>query len=364
MGMDLVLLDDTTRRVTGSVGFWDSLIWTERYNDLGEFQLKTPYVSYGMNELIKGKYIGIRQSEQPMRIETQVIDIDDDGKEILTVSGRAMECVLEDRTNLNAIAAIGTTTATASYTTTNVQLAIFNLLKDHINGAAVLPLIDDKIDEITIESEFTEATSPGYTLAITRGELYATIQPLLEQTNYGLRGIRAKGTDSGFIISLYKGSDKTSTVIFRTAQGHIKVKSYLFSIKDSKTEVYIQTIYGAAFGSIPGIVGSPSGVDRRVLYVDGSDIDTAAGAPLTAMMKQKGQSELLKHKKINTFDFEVLPNIPYVFGTDYYLGDLIRVEADYGLSQNMRVSEFIRTEDEQGYREFPTLVEDIPAEYV
>jgi hypothetical protein len=365
MVMDLINLHETTRRAYTLIEGWDSLIWTERYNDLGEFQLKSPNVADIMTLMPLGSYCAIKQSEQPMVVENHLIEIDDDGKQILTVSGRAMECLLEDRTNLNSISAIGTSTGVTPVDAPNILVILVSTLGIHVNDPSFMyPVEDDRISEITVQQEFFNATFPNYTLADDVGELYASINRMLKQTNYGLRGIRPKNAESGFLISLYNGNDLSESVIFRTALGHIKVKSYLFSIKGYKNVAYIRTIHGANQYTTPGLFPTPTGIERRDLYVDGSDIDVAAGAPLNSMMKQRAQSELLKNNKTSSFDFEILPSNPYVFGTDYYLGDLVVAQADYGLSQFMRVSEFIRTEDEQGYREFPTLIEDVPADYI
>jgi len=366
MVMDLLRLSETTRRTEGTIEGWDSLIWTERYNDLGEFQLKSPNINSLMTIMPKGSYCAIRQSDQPMRVENHLIEIDDDGNEILTVSGRAMECVLEDRTTLNTFAGFGTSPGVTPVNIPNFQTVIDGAMSIHINDPSFMyPVEEDRIDEITFADEFSAGSFPNYDISSTpEGQLDTLIYAELKQCNYGLRGIRPKGTDSGFVISLYRGNDLTSDVIFRSNLGNIKVKSYLFSIKGSKNVGYIRTIHGGGQYTIPGLTPTPEGLDRRDLYIDGSDNDTAAGATLTSMNKQRVQSELLKNTETSTFDFEILPSNPYIFGISYNLGDVVRVEADYGLSQDMRVSEFIRTEDEQGYREFPTLVEDIPAEYI
>ena len=366
MVMDLLQLDPSTKRVTRTIEDWSSLIWTERYNDFGEFQLQSTDPDYHMALMPKGSYIGLRDSDQPMRVETHQIDIDDQGKSILTASGRAAESVLEDRTTLATIVKLGTGgNLVSSLKIPNLAIGIMGLISYQVNDPDYMfPVEADRITDFTTAQEFYETTFPNYDWPSKFQQLDEAVYQMLKQCNYGLRGIRPKGTASKLVISLYKGTDKTATVIFRSQLGDIKPKQYLFSIKGKKNVAYIQTTNGAATVLYPGLSTAPTGLARRDLLVDGSDIPNGAGATLNNLMKAKAQGELLTHPEITSFDFEVVPNGRWKYHTDYFLGDVVKVRADYGLSENMRVTEFIRSEDKTGYKEFPTLAVDVPAEYV
>lgn len=364
--MDLVTLDDTTRSVKRTVEEWSSLIWTERYNTLGEFELKSSNIDYHIDLLPRGSYVGIRQSEQPMKVENHLIEIDEQNNQILTVSGRAMECVLEDRTNGPVLTALGSGNNSGfPVVATNMLTYIVRTLQIHISDVAnIIPLALCLYPDLTIQAEFSVVGTPNYTIPDEITDLLTRTLTSLKQANYGMRGIRPKGAATGFIISIYNGVDKTSTVIFRTAQGHIRPTSYLFSTKNHKNVGYISTVNGADRFNAPGDAVTHTGWDRRELTINGSDITAASGTGLNSMMKLRTQTELLKNPETATFGFELLSLSPYIYGDDYFLGDLVRVEADYGLSQDMQVTEFIRSEDTTGYREFPTLAQYVPVEYV
>lgn len=46
---------------------------------------------------------------------------------------------------------------------------------------------------------------------------------------------------------------------------------------------------------------------------------------------------------------------PYIYGVDYYLGDIVKLVGDYGLSTKARVTEYTRSYGPAGYKSFPTL---------
>lgn len=234
--------------------------------------------------------------------------------------------------------------------------------KNHINGGSIIPHINDQITAITITSNFTNSATHGYTIPIDPGDLYSAINKLLKQANYGLRTIRPEVAAYGLTIELYKESSSPA-VRFTSAQGHIKVKTYLESMKGSKNVGYIRTQNGSATYWANGVVSEPLGIARRDLLIDASDITTAAGPALNEQMLHRTKTELGNHTATKTFDFELTDLNPYSYNDDYYLGSIITVDADYGYSQDMSVAEFIRAEDEEGYREYPTLVSYVPPEF-
>jgi hypothetical protein len=58
--------------------------------------------------------------------------------------------------------------------------------------------------------------------------------------------------------------------------------------------------------------------------------------------------------RIRTIDAQISPFINYKYDVDYRLGDRVKVQGRYG-SSNQYVTEFIRTEDENGEVGYPTL---------
>ena len=61
-------------------------------------------------------------------------------------------------------------------------------------------------------------------------------------------------------------------------------------------------------------------------------------------------------KRVVMLSGDVSPLSPYIYRTHYNLGDTVSLHGDHGLVEKMVVSEYIRTEDENGDRGYPGLI--------
>jgi hypothetical protein len=64
---------------------------------------------------------------------------------------------------------------------------------------------------------------------------------------------------------------------------------------------------------------------------------------------------LLNYTFTKAVDGEFVPQSPYIFGIDYFLGDVIELQGASGLIQNARVTEYIRSQDSTGEKAYPTV---------
>lgn len=67
----------------------------------------------------------------------------------------------------------------------------------------------------------------------------------------------------------------------------------------------------------------------------------------------KGFDELAKHPETKTFEGVVEPNTTFQYKDDYFLGDIVRVENEYGISIDARIVEIVEVEDDTGYNVEP-----------
>ena len=79
-------------------------------------------------------------------------------------------------------------------------------------------------------------------------------------------------------------------------------------------------------------------------------------ADYNLLLLQKGEVELKKKVVEKTFDGEGNPSSSntFVYGVDYFLGDLVTVIDRYGNSVDSRIVEFIQTCDDSGFKSYPT----------
>ena len=112
------------------------------------------------------------------------------------------------------------------------------------------------------------------------------------------------------------------------------------ALKSSKEYKNVALAYASQGDSqISASVGSASGLARREIAVSTSvDQDTSNK---TAVLKQKANEELADHKIQKKFEGEVDSTMLYVYGRDYFLGDIVQLSNEYGQEGAARVDEMV-----------------------
>jgi hypothetical protein len=213
----------------------------------------------------------------------------------------------------------------------------------------------------------TDITGPGTSVArtIPKGDLHKRLLELLEVDQLGLKIIRPGSwsplglASPNLVVLIHEGVDRTSEVIYSYDTGEIESAAYLWSNKKLKNAAFISGRWVQTFISTPDV-----GYDRRILYVEASDIDQAfttapAGGDLTAVvaaMQQRGIDELSAFNEVALTKAEVSKDTNKVaYREDFNVGDLITIHGDYNEISAMRVSEYVEIEDETGSSGYPTL---------
>ena len=62
-------------------------------------------------------------------------------------------------------------------------------------------------------------------------------------------------------------------------------------------------------------------------------------------------------KPVVNYSGEILDNGMYKYGEDYFLGDTVLIENDYGIKAKATIVEITEVEDETGYKIVPKLSE-------
>lgn len=343
---------------------YTSLIWTERYIDPGDFQLKTPRIAETREILKDDCIIGIRGSDETMIVESHSINTDDRGQSELIVTGRSYETFMETRPLKNQFQEY----VLDGYTTSEVVMYIINnRIFSTAWDASWFPT-GFAIDESTL----ADAVVDWPDLPIS--DVYTFAYDTLKSAGLGLRTRRGRprnefwtgpgdqfqgefiyGDDRHTINTMiYNGINRSEDVVFDWQSGHINGASYLFSTKDYRNVAFVTDASGeVTVVYAPGFSLSQSQYrKRRILQVDATPY-----ASTDNTYQQIGLIELAKHNKTFLFDGEISQESPFSYGKDYFLGDTVTLRAEYGVNQPMQVTEYIRTEDSEGDRGYPTLAE-------
>ena len=365
--MDLYTIARTTPfDPIDNIDGYNSLIWTERFTTNGDFTLTTANIEPTLQQLAKGSIVAIRQSNYLMIVESLKIDQDDDGSDVLTVTGRSLETFLENRP---ARAAGQTSDTDWTFTDVYPIAATIAMVEQLISTSPIDA--SDVIPNLVMMTSLTEDTQATFILQ--SRDLYSAILEILGTVVVGI--LPRKNPATGDIyLEVYRGTDKTiaqtvvDPIIFHVANGDITGASYLFTTSGFYNVAYVYSPSGERTVFAPGVDDTIASWDRRVLYVDASDIDTTTTdddgddipidpSVINAAMDQRGTQALADANVQMLFDGQINPiSTSYKVPLDYYLGDQVTLIAQYGVNQTMRVEEVIRIEDTDGERTYPTLV--------
>lgn len=356
--MELYTLDPLLRREF-VVDKFKSLIWTERFQAAGDFQLDI-YSDYRARNLLKpDTYLAMNKSNYVMRIETVEDDVGSDGTKILVVKGRSMESLLLDRV---AYAANTDTTTTPKWTITNTPKAVCQKIFHDIcvtgtlNTADIIPFINEGT---FMPADTIVAPTDTITVEMDPTTVYDAIAQIAQVWNLGFRILRQADL-SKLWFDIYVGSDRTTgqttlpAVVFAPELDNLQNTKELTSIEGAKNVAYVYSPAGFQVVFAPGIEPDVDGFERRVLVVNATDIDSS-NPDVTAALQQRGYEELAKYRTYQAFDGEISQSSKYQYGRDYNLGDVVESRNTDGVTNNMRVTEQIFVEDEQGERTYPTL---------
>lgn len=345
---------------------YDSLIWTERYNTVGDFQIETGNVEQFLNLLPEGTRLTLRESNIAMVVETHQIDRKKNTPQKLTIKGRSFESILDRRVAIQSVAAL---TGAANWT---VNLKTPSDLAHYIIDAICVDGIIDADDifpsamvQFPTPADYNLSTGPTKAFTVDRGNLLSTVLTLLQTeaaldisttpdtpavVPHGIRAVRPNSAGTAIGIQIYVGTDKSDTIYFDATRDLLDDGTYLFS-KVGAANVAYGVASGLAATMYEG-ASEPTGLDRRVILVDASDSGIAA----EEILKNEMSVSLSEAHETAMFDGSINQDLsPYTYGVDYNLGDIVRVVGDYELDEHARVTEYIRSEDATGTKFYPTL---------
>lgn len=361
--MDLLKLD-SNNQPTVLVENYDSLIWTERFNTLGDFQLIVGKdIGSYFTMLPEGTNLTLRESNVVMRVENHKMERKKNSPEKMIITGRTFDSVLDRRVSIKSLT---DTTEWTVNTKTPSDLAYYV-----INQICVTGLLDsaDIFPSAQVlfptPSDYLASSGPTKAFVVQRGNLLSTVLGLLQTeaaadattspatpavVPHGIRAVRPSATGTAVNIEIYTGTDRTATVYFDATRDLLDDGNYLFSKVGSANVAYI--VGQTTSAKMNKSASTPTGLDRRVILVDA----TTSGVDDITILKTEGSKSLTEARETALFDGSINQDLsPYVYGVDYGLGDLVKLVGDYGLAQTARVTEYIRSEDNTGFKSYPTL---------
>lgn len=383
--MEALILDKNYQTLY-VVDAFDSFIWTDRYNEPGDFELYFPADSKVLPYAMEDYYIWQEKSDRLMVVEGINIETSAENGPHITLSGRSSECFLERRV-----------VAYRTVINGNLQNAVERLLNENVINPSDA---DRKIPGIRfVRNDDSRVTELTCDLNLLGEYILDVIEDLCQTNNLGFK-MTYNEDDQTLDFMLYFGEDrsyqqeKNPWVVFSPGFDNLLGSNYLKTSINLRTAAVVGGDANYERGQeVIDVDGKPElkGLDRREMYVDGSDIELpnptvneesirerlekrgkdeveiqeaidAAMADAVAQttsvyrdqLYQKGLDELSKTYITESFEGEIEGKRQYKYGEDFFIGDVVQVLDAYGREASSRITEVVRSHDLNGEVMTPT----------
>jgi len=258
----------------------------------------------------------------------------------------------------------------AEYTVDSMQIGEFLAT---VVSALLIDPTDFGAPYTTINLDWADDGIPGLALGATDGNgavkkltfplgpIYDSIANLATEQHLGIKLYLESATEGGtFVLKFasYRGVDRTSDQeVTRLIRMSPDMDSLLNSKEFVSAENYKNVVYVTYKNKVTmHYFGStePLGFNRRVIRVDAPDVKLSADR-IAGFRAQVAWNTLVQHAQASAVDGQVQTVSLHKFGKDYYLGDVIELQGNDGIIQLAQVTEHIRSQDQAGFKEYPTL---------
>lgn len=267
--IDIYVLNKDLERV-GLIDTYTSLIWANRYDEVGDCELYVKATEKNLQMLKKGYYLSRDDDEMVCRIESIELDTDVENGNYLIVTGYDVKKILYQR---------------VIWSQTNVD----GNVEDYIRNLVYKSLTNPNLSARAItnsrgvqnfllgdKANFKEVT----TQQVTYDNVGEKIQELCKQYEWGYKVVVDIGN---YYFCLYKGTDRSNYVIFSKDYENIVSTKYK---DDSSHLANVALVAGEGEGSqrSRNVSGFARSLDRYEIYVDARDLSrTITWSELTNM---------------------------------------------------------------------------------
>lgn len=410
--IDIYVLNKDLEQI-GIIDNYTSLIWASRYLEDGDCELYIGATNEMLSLLRKDHFLTRHDDDMICRIESIELDTNIEDGNYLIIKGYDVKKILSQR---------------IVWTQTNIDGNVESYIRKLVNDSLINPNLSYRaITDSTGRKNFFLSNVKGFKEVITQQVTYAQVaEKIKELCNYYGWGYRIYVENKNFYFDLYKGIDRTGTVIFSPDLENLIATKYK---EDSSNIANVALIGGEGEGSerTNNTSGHAEGIDRSEIFVDAKDISktikwedlkllypTGIISGTTYVMNQldiqiiddyqladlkinfpngieitkdnvkyyritniviadlnsstpennddvilrnviysvyllnRGYEKLSEYGSIITFEGSIEADTTFKYKEDYFLGDLVTIENEYGISIDARIVEVIEIYDENG----------------
>ncbi len=374
--IDIYLLDKNRNKIH-IIDSYKSLLWIPRYDEIGDCELMINATIENFEKLKNSEYIYRDDDDMTCRIEKIELSTDSENGNYLIITGYDLKKIIAQR---------------IIWQQTNFEGFVEDYIRKLIEDNIINPIIKErKISNFILDKK--QGFNEKIEQQVTYDNLNDKIQSLVKSYKWGYKVYIDE--NKNFVFSLYRGKDKRTLVFFSDNFDNLLTSEYCED-KTNIKNVALTAGQGEGIERIANVIGTNSGLDRYELYVDareisktieydellkaypgGEEIEEEGGiyycykginiAKITKKedgeidsveltdsaynnaLESKGVESLSGYKIKKTFRGTVEPKQSFIYKEDYFLGDVVLVENEYGISSEARITEVMEKYDDEGY---------------
>lgn len=267
--VDVYVLDRDLNRI-GVIDGYTSLIWVNRYRDVGDCELYIEATNEMLSLLKKDYYLCRQDDDMVCRIKKVELDTNVEEGNYIIVTGYDVKSIIGQR---------------IIWSQSNVNGKVEDYIRDLIYKSLVNPNLSARaIKNASGRQNFFLGDKANFTEVTTQQASYSNVQEKIEEfcMLYGW-GYKVIVDIGNFYFVLYKGTDRSNNVVFADEFENLISTNY---IVDSTNMANVALVAGEGEGSnrARNVSGYAEGLDRYEIYVDARDLSkTINWGELTSM---------------------------------------------------------------------------------
>lgn len=342
---------DAQLNILAAVDTYKSAIFTGRYREAGDFELYLPATPKALQLAKTAAFIARADKPDVCGIlERRGIQTSADGGNFVTLAGRDAAALLERR---------------IVWKQTTYSGKAEQIVRNLIQSAFIAPDLEDRtVANFTLGDEIGLNTS--IRVQYTGDTIASAVQAICKTTGTGYR-VRLDLANKRFIFELYQGTNRSFSqttnpfVVFSSDFRNLISSSYAEDATQAKN---VAQVAGEGQGNerVKVAVGSATGIQRNEAFINAQLKSNNQGEldSLTyqSLLAEDGAQKLASMVPTKQVDGEIAPNYAFEYGRDYFLGDIVQLQNEYGVTAQPRIVEVIESWSEEGYTCLPTFEQE------
>jgi hypothetical protein len=359
---------------------FNSAIWTERYYGDSEIELVVPLSDEMVQTLPEGIFVGLTGSNEVMIIESVSTD---NSNGTLKASGISILPWLNNRfIRISPKHDENTWMLTGGVPGQYLWLIVYYMCcqgSPYLNGTYDIGIPNPQ--QLVIPGlglKAYDGSGDVVDIAVDyRDPVYDALRKIATAYQIGMQITLESADDTSYFLGFrsYKGLDRTSAQNANVIVRFSPQMDSLTNIKEVRSIAALKTVVYTFASSLddadkplataPGearLTGTQyTGFDLRALMVlvdsmPTHDVIAGNAQVIKNALIAQANLNLANNRFIAIVDGEIVPANEFQYGVDYTLGDVVEVQGNSGITQRVRVTEYIRAQDEAGERAYPTVV--------